>query len=719
VLYTRLIRLRSNDAMFDVCCAFAIGALIGRTFASSRARTPYPPRQSRTSRRLRSARLPLPRVQPAATRLPLPDPPDWKGTNGMHTPSSSTGRFGRLLLAVIFSLTGLIGLTRVAHADILIVDRADDASGLACSGGPNDCTLRSAIEIANANGATADQIGFADSYTINLARTLDLSADNTTISGQIDQRVKINGAGVTPGLGIPGNVFRITGSGVKLIRLAIYGAPADWSNIWITGSAQGVTIATNVIGDDDSSPGGCGQSPASYGGIYINSTGAVGAGSARAWIYGNVIECNLGSAGSSSNPGEGISIVSSDRVLIGLNESGARSINERNYIEHNGGNGITIDGSSINNSILNSVIQYNGANGIVLDGVTNTVVGVAANERNIIAGNGLRGIVLQGGAANNNIQGNYIGTDGAGATANPNGVSGSGTALTSGIAIIDSPNNLIGGTTESNRNLISGNRGNGIYITGSAAGGNLIDGNYIGTNLAGTGALGNGASGIEIVNAGANTIGHSDQSNPQLIGGNQFEGIYIANTNGSVINSSTFIGLSGFNGVPGNKREGMLLNNASNTTIAPYSIVGNGRAGIAIIGASANNRIIFTENRGNGGLAIDLGNNGLTPNDPGDADSGPNTLLNYPVITSISGATISGTACAGCWVYLFSASGSVGAPFGGGGLLGGVLANGAGAWSLSAPGYTRLTITAFAVDPSGNTSELTPRPQIYIPLAQK
>jgi hypothetical protein len=186
-----------------------------------------------------------------------------------------------------------------------------------------------------------------------------------------------------------------------------------------------------------------------------------------------------------------------------------------------------------------------------------------------------------------------------------------------------------------------------------------------------------------------------------------------------VINSSTFIGLSGFNGVPGNKREGMLLNNASNTTIAPYSIVGNGRAGIAIIGASANNRIIFTENRGNGGLAIDLGNNGLTPNDPGDADSGPNTLLNYPVITSISGATISGTACAGCWVYLFSASGSVGAPFGGGGLLGGVLANGAGAWSLSAPGYTRLTITAFAVDPSGNTSELTPRPQIYIPLAQK
>jgi len=36
----------------------------------------------------------------------------------------------------------------------------------------------------------------------------------------------------------------------------------------------------------------------------------------------------------------------------------------------------------------------------------------------------------------------------------------------------------------------------------------------------------------------------------------------------------------------------------------------------------------------NGGLGIDLGNDGVTPNDPGDADSGPNYLQNYPELLS-------------------------------------------------------------------------------------
>jgi len=46
-------------------------------------------------------------------------------------------------------------------------------------------------------------------------------------------------------------------------------------------------------------------------------------------------------------------------------------------------------------------------------------------------------------------------------------------------------------------------------------------------------------------------------------------------------------------------------------------------------------------------LGIDLGDDGVTPNDPMDVDPGPNEFQNYPVLTAVSlsgsSATISGT----------------------------------------------------------------------------
>ena len=47
--------------------------------------------------------------------------------------------------------------------------------------------------------------------------------------------------------------------------------------------------------------------------------------------------------------------------------------------------------------------------------------------------------------------------------------------------------------------------------------------------------------------------------------------------------------------------------------------------------------------------------NPVTPNDAGDADTGPNDLLNFPVITGEASPTVTGTACALCTVELFRA----------------------------------------------------------------
>ena len=59
-------------------------------------------------------------------------------------------------------------------------------------------------------------------------------------------------------------------------------------------------------------------------------------------------------------------------------------------------------------------------------------------------------------------------------------------------------------------------------------------------------------------------------------------------------------------------------------------------SGILVTGAnSVHNTLTNNLIHDNGQLGIDLGNNGVTLNDPGDADTGPNDLLNYPVIDSL------------------------------------------------------------------------------------
>jgi hypothetical protein len=76
-------------------------------------------------------------------------------------------------------------------------------------------------------------------------------------------------------------------------------------------------------------------------------------------------------------------------------------------------------------------------------------------------------------------------------------------------------------------------------------------------------------------------------------------------------------------------------------------IVHNTGAGIVVEGTSTNVSVLGNAIGGNGLLGIDLGlADGVTPNDPGDADAGPNDLQNFPVLTSAL-ASPSGTVAVG------------------------------------------------------------------------
>jgi hypothetical protein len=76
------------------------------------------------------------------------------------------------------------------------------------------------------------------------------------------------------------------------------------------------------------------------------------------------------------------------------------------------------------------------------------------------------------------------------------------------------------------RNVISGNTGFGVSILGAGSGGNQVAGNYIGTNAAGTGGVPNQGRGVQ-VEASNNAIGGTADGAGNLIAFNTRSGVAI------------------------------------------------------------------------------------------------------------------------------------------------------------------------------------------------
>jgi hypothetical protein len=634
-----------------------------------------------------------------------------------------------LALAV---LSSMLPASRATHAGppdtvTLLVDRPDDVGGLSCTtlGDDDDCDLRSAIQKANGDSSHYYDIGFVADYTITLSSNLPtVSATNVSILGQTtpgDWRViKINRAAPSDCASGGCQVFVITGTGVKLSHLRVYGSGPGSANIWVAGSAQIIDITQNVIGDDDAAPGGCGQSPYSYDGIYVDSSG--GGLAVRAWIYGNVVECNGMSDDVTATPGatgNGIDIAGTDMVWIGVDTSGTAHPNYRNYIRSNAGNGIHVNGlAAANNLIANNYIGLddtgasaasNGRVGVYMDGLANTT----AITGNVISGNAWAGVWLAGAQAIT-ITHNLIGTNAASTAAIANGHDGIA------ISSSDAQYNLVGGDNAADRNVISGNALCGVRIRDGATD-NRVDYNYIGLNADGTAAIPNQEAGVAIIAADHNELGSYGLG--QFISGNTREGVYIENSRYTYVGPENQIGVAADETTPlGNGLQGVMLNGAISTTVYAAMIAHNDGAGVAVTGSGATNNTLFPDEvKNNGGLPIDLGNDGFTPNGSHESP-GPNNWLNYPVITSSSGQVITGTACANCQVHIYRAIGNPAAKGGGGyNALYHAEANGAGIWTATLPSYLkRLDVSLVACESpcsfTSNTSEMSPRPVVYLPI---
>ncbi|HYO42618.1 MAG TPA: CSLREA domain-containing protein [Candidatus Limnocylindrales bacterium] len=154
------------------------------------------------------------------------------------------------------------------------------------------------------------------------------------------------------------------------------------------------------------------------------------------------------------------------------------------------------------------------------------------------------------------------------------------------------------------------------------------------------------------------------------------------------------------------------------------AIAHNGGDGIAFTATAGNTSGSHFEGNlvtGNGGLGIDLGDDGVTANDPGDADSGANMLTNAPAMLRAEGGPaggIAGTlatvpAAAAQDVVLYYATTCDPSGYGEGGEIIGVAevtpdSNGVAPFALALSGLpTTGYVTAVAVNADGATSELS------------
>ncbi len=257
----------------------------------------------------------------------------------------------------------------------------------------------------------------------------------------------------------------------------------------------------------------------------------------------------------------------------------------------------------------------------------NVVGGTTAAARNVISGNTDSGVDIAGVTLlGNTVQGNFIGTNASGTAALPNVHEG---------VYINAKLATIGGLTAAERNVISGNGNNGVLILNdNTINGTLIQGNFIGLNAAGVSAVPNALSGVRILNTSNHTVGGTAVGAGNTIAGNTGAGVFISDldASGNVVQGNT-IGLP----TAGNGSKGVLINLSSGNAVggtvagAANTIFWNIDDGIAITN-SIGNQIHRNMIVGNGGLGIDLGDDGVTPNDLNDPDGGANNRQNFPVL---------------------------------------------------------------------------------------
>ena len=551
------------------------------------------------------------------------------------------------------------------------------------------------------------------------------------ISGNSSDGIDISQAAATGNI-IQGNYIGTDVTGTSPLENGTVFSLTSGDGIRLTG------IAGTIVGGTAGGAGNLISGNASHG-IYISGDGGTGT-----TIQGNNIGTNAAGTGAVANS-HGIRI-DGRNTLVGGTLPAARNVISGNVadgvliIEQGGlpSDGNVVQGNYIGLDASGSTDLGNGDHGILIGGAPGNIVGsTSSGGRNVISGNGSgvtggHGIeITSSGGPGNTVLGNYIGTDAAGSGAVGNGGNG---------LLISAANSCIGGSIASavctsvsgGRNVISGNLSMGVELLDTGATANVVVANYIGTNAAGTADLGNFVHGVFINGAPGNTIGGTSVLARNVISGNDDAGLLIntANATGNVVRGN-YIGTdSAGSGDLGNLSDGVrIIGSASANTIggeaagAANTIAFNDTNGVAVNNDSTdNNSILSNIIHTNSSLGIELGLDGVSPNDDDDPDNGANNLQNYPTLTSAASSVFSTTVVGSLSsaptttfkLQFFASAACDSSGFGEGSTFLGsfnVTTDGLGNapfnQSAGSGGVAGQFITATATDPNGNTSEFS------------
>ncbi len=485
----------------------------------------------------------------------------------------------------------------------------------------------SGISLQNsADTVQGNLIGTDATGTIGLGNGVNgidvFSATGSLIGGAITTARNVISANGTANIRIFGGGITVQGN---YIGTDIAGGAPLWPTTYgvsLWGSGSGTTIGGTVAGAGNLISG--------------NSIGIDIAGHSGNLVQGNRIGTDA--AGIYDIPNDtGVVIRAGSNNTIGGAVAGAGNLISGNTLHGIlitvGAPSNLVQGNYIGTNVSGTVALANGGDGVRVDAGANfnTIGGPAGAATNILSGNAGAGVHMNGGGtANNTVIGNRIGTDVTGTAAVANNI---GVLIDQG-----ANNNLVGGTSVPDRNIISGNQRNGVAIGGNGSNANRVEGNYIGTDWTGSAPLANPV-GVSIFRlAQNNIIGGTSVPTRNVISGNTSAGVSIRSngTTGNLVQGN-YIGTDPTgNSAVANRVGVTVINSASGSLIEGNSIAFNTFEGV-VINNAVGNQIRTNNIGGNGSRGIRLLNNG-------------NNLQPFPTITSVvngSGSiTISGSLVA-------------------------------------------------------------------------